>query len=179
MKKVLIIFSIFLVISFSESCKENFLVSHEQEILFQMDYVNYAWGYQHYGFMIDNQGRILTYDNPEKWNFPDDNFILTEKQIVENISMCRVSGEKITAEELKRFSSYIDKIASSKLTASRNTGADAGTFQYICYRFSENSMMYKGFIMKTEGDFTAENLNFYSKKVVSWMKGVEESMAPN
>ena len=176
MKKIFILISLSLFIASIESCREKYLVSHDQEIIFQMDYVNHAWGYQHYGFMIDNLGRVLTYDNPEKWNFADDNFILTEKQIVENISMCRISAEKISAEELSRFSSYIDKIASSKLSALRNTGADAGTTHFICYKFSENSLMYKGFIIKTEGDFTAENLNFYSKKVVSWMKDIEQTV---
>jgi hypothetical protein len=176
MKKIFILISFCLLVTSTESCREKYLVSHDQEIIFQMDYVNHAWGYQHYGFMIDNRGRVLTYDNPEKWNFADDNFILTEKQIDENISMCRISDEKIPVEELRRFSSYIDKIASSKLTAMRNTGADAGTMQFICYKFSENSLMYKGFIIKTEGDFTAENLNFYSKKVVSWMKDIDQTV---
>src|SRR5512138_3295166 len=133
MKKIFILISLSLLVASIESCREKYLVSHDQEIIFQMDYVNHAWGYQHFGFMVDNLGRVLTYDNPEKWNFADDNLILTEKQVDENISMCRISSEKIPAEELARFSSYIDKIASSKLSATRNTGADQGTMQFICY----------------------------------------------
>ncbi len=176
MKKTIYIISLILGTLSSESCRKDYNISEAQQILFQMDYVNYAWGYQHYGFMIDNQGRVLTYDNPERWNFPDDNFILTERQVAENISLCRVSQERITAKELLKYSSYIDNIAASKVSSMRNVGADAGVMQYICYRFSEDSFIYKGFMLKTEGDFTAENLNFYSKRVVSWMKEIEESI---
>lgn len=176
MKKIIVFILLLFPALSSESCREKSIISHEQGILFQMDYVNYAWGYHHYGFMIDSDGRILTYENPEKWNFPDDNLILTEDQIAENISMCRISGEKIPAETLNKYTSYIDNIAGSKVTARRQTGADAGTLQFICYKFSGNSMMYKGFLIKTEGDFTAENLNFYSKKVVSWMKEIGENI---
>lgn len=158
-------------------CREKSYISNDQEILFQMDYVNYAWGYQPYGFMVDNQGRILSYDNPEKWNFPDDNFILTERQMAENIALCRISDEMVSSEDLKKFSSYIENIAGSKVTATKQTGADAGSMQFICYKFSDNSLIYKGFLMKNEGDFTAENLNFYSKKVVSWMKEIEKSLS--
>lgn len=177
MKKKLILIVVFLALLVSQSCRESYIVNHDQEILFQMDYLNYAWGYQHYGFMVDNQGRVLTYDNPEKWNFPDDNFILTEDQVAENISMCRISEVRINEEDLKRFSSYIEKIASSKVSATRSTGADAGLIQFICYRYSENSLMYKGFLVKSEGDFSAENLNFYSKKVISWMKEIDQEIA--
>ncbi|HLN55395.1 MAG TPA: hypothetical protein VK207_05350 [Bacteroidales bacterium] len=177
MKKILYFLLIPLFAFSTAGCREEPIISHDQEILFQMDYVNYAWGFQHYGFMIDNLGRILTYDNPDKWNFPDNNFILTEDQVDQNISMCRISGEKISREELGKFSSYIDKISSSKITAMRNTGADAGTLQYICFSYSENSHMYKGVLVKSEGDFSAENLNFHSKKVVAWMRSIEESIA--
>ena len=49
--------------------------------MFQLEYVNYAWGYQHNGFIIDNEGNVLTYSNPENWNFPDKDFSLTESQV--------------------------------------------------------------------------------------------------
>lgn len=175
-------FSVYILLLLSalsfESCKEKpHIINLEQVILFQMDYINFAWGYHHHGFMIDSDGRILTYENPEKWNFADDNLILTEDQIAENISMCRILPERIPLETLNKYSSYINNIAGSKITARRQTGADAGTLQFICYKFSGNSMMYKGFLIKTEGDFTEENLNFYSKKVVSWMKEINENIA--
>ncbi|MGE5419876.1 MAG: hypothetical protein ACM3UT_06795 [Chloroflexota bacterium] len=177
MKKILYIL-IFSSLAYSTGgCREDSIVSHDQEILFQLDYTNYAWGYQHYGYMIDNQGRILTYDNPDKWNFPDNNFILTEEQVEHNISMCRISDEKISREELEKFSSYIEKISTSKLTAMKNTGADAGTLQFICYSYSENTQVYKGILIKSEGDFSAENLNFHSKKVIAWMRSIEETIA--
>jgi len=35
------------------SCKKSYIVSDKQQILFQVDYINYAWGYQHNGFIID------------------------------------------------------------------------------------------------------------------------------
>lgn len=157
-------------------CKKNFVVNSEQEILFQMDYVNYAWGYQHYGFMIDNEGRILVYDNPDKWNFTDENYVLTADQVAENISMCRISAERIPEEELKKFASYIENIASSKVTAIRNTGADAGIMQIICFRYSGKSPAYRGYLIKSEGDISAENLNFFSKKVIAWLREIDTNI---
>ena len=58
----------------------------------------------------------------------------------------------------------------------KNVAADAGSTKYICYQYSENSGMYKGTLIKMEGDFTCENLNFYSKRVAEWMKSIIDTI---
>lgn len=165
-----------LLLLFSAGCKKNYMVSKKQEILFQLDYINYAWGYQHDGFIIDNEGKVLTYHNPENWNFPDNNIVLTEDQVEENITKCSVSGKQISSEELQKYANYIKNISLSEVTALKNVAADAGSIEFICYQYLESKGTYKGSIMKMEGDFTCENLNFYSKKVVSWMKEINNGL---
>lgn len=164
---------------FLTGCKKNYLISEKQSILFQFEYINYAWGYQHQGFLIDKDGNVLTYKNPENWNFPDNDFILTENQIAGNIASCVHSGKKISKDELNKYSNYIRNISSTKVTAMKNVAADAGSLKYICYLFSENTGIYKGYIIKLEGDFTCENLNFYSKKVAMWMKDISNTVNRN
>jgi hypothetical protein len=170
-----ILLSALLILSFT-GCKKNTLISEKQTIIFQYDYINYAWGYQHTGFIIDNGGNILTYNNPEDWNFMDKDMILTEKQVAANIAKCQSSGKKISPEELQKFTSYIKNIASSEVTASKNVAEDAGTAEYLCFQYSGSTSSYKGYLIKTEGDFTRENLNFYSKKVVIWLKDINLSL---
>jgi hypothetical protein len=165
-----------LTILFVTGCKKNYVISDNQTILFQVDYFNYAWGYQHHGIIIDNEGNVLTYNNPEDWNFPDNDFSLNESQIAENINKCNQTSKKIPKEELQRYAKYIKNIASSKVTALKNVAADAGSLEYICYQYSENKGIYKGYLIKMEGDFTCENLNFYSKKVAAWMRDINNSL---
>ena len=160
-------------------CKKNYIISDKQAILFQFEYINYAWGYQHNGFIIDNEGNVMTYNNPEDWNFPENDFSISESQVAKNIGSCIQTGKKITKEELQKYSNYIKNIASSKVTALKNVAADAGTSEFICYQFSESTGTYKGYLIKKEGDFTCENLNFYSKKIVAWMKEINNSLPEN
>lgn len=171
-----ILFLLLFILSFT-GCKKNYLISEKQTIIFQYDYTNYAWGYQHNGFIIDNQGNILTYNNPEDWNFRDKDMILTEEQVAENISKCQLSGKKIPENELRKFTAYIKKFASSEITAAKNVAADSGTAEYLCYQYSGTTGTYKGYLIRTEGDFTRENLNFYSKKVALWMKDINLSLS--
>jgi hypothetical protein len=167
------------VFFFLESCNKDYVISDKQEILFQFDYINYTLGYMHYGYLIDNEGNILTYKNPEEWNFPDKNNNLSQKQLAQNMFKCNKTGEKIDNDELLKYTGYIKNIASSKVTAPKNVAEDAGSSEFICYQFSESSEMYKGYLIKMEGDFTCENLNFYSKKVTSWMKEINNRITRN
>jgi hypothetical protein len=177
MKKIYIrLLTLILIISVTTGCKKASVLNHEKGILFQLEYVNYAWGYQHNGFLIDTEGNILLYDNPEKWNFPDDNLYLTPNQVAENITMCKATGKKIDDDELHKFAGFIRNIASSKVSAQKHSGADEGTLEYICYQYSDTNPGYKGYLIKMEGDITCENLNFYSKKVTAWMKDINKSL---
>jgi len=170
------ILPLLLLILFFPGCKKSYMISEKQTIIFQYDYINYAWGYQHNGYIIDNEGNILTYNNPEDWNFMDKDMILTDKQVAGNIAKCQASGKKISPDELQKYTSYIKNIASSEVTASKNVAADAGTAEYLCFQYSGSTDSYKGYIIRTEGDFTRNNLNFYSKKVALWMKDINSSL---
>jgi hypothetical protein len=160
----------FTITLFAAGCKKNIAINQNQAVLFQVDYINYSRGYQHNGFIIDNKGNVLAYSNPENWNFPDKELIISESQVKENIGKCINTGKKVPAEELRKYAGYIRNISSSKITALKNVGTDEGSTQYICYQFSDKSGMYKGCLIKLEGDFTCENLNFFSKKVSIWLK---------
>ena len=93
----------------------------------------------------------------------------------ENIGKCFNTGKKVPSEELRKYAGYIKNISSSKVTAFKNVAADAGSTEYICYQFSEKSGTYKGYLIKMEGDFTCENLNFFSKKVSIWLKNINDN----
>lgn len=176
LSKIGFFFSLLLLIL---SCRKHSYANENKEILFQYDYINYAWGYQHNGFIIDNQGNVLTYNNPESWNFTDKDLTLTKEEISQNISLCTHSGKKITESDLQKYSGYIKNIASSQITAIKNVAADAGSGEFVCYQYSESTGTYKKFIIKMEGDFTCENLNFYSKKVVTWMRDINTTLVVN
>ncbi|MDY0099535.1 MAG: hypothetical protein RBR81_10065 [Bacteroidales bacterium] len=169
--------TVFLLVIHVTSCRKNYSLDEKQAILFQYEYVNNAMGYQHNGFYIDNEGNVLTYNNPEQWHFPDETLSINEDHVAENLAQCTHSGIKIQNEILEKYSGHIPNIVSSKVTAAKNTGADRGRIQYLCYRYDEHSHCYKGALIKMEGDFTKENLNFYSRKLTMWMKSIVDCLS--
>ena len=164
--------SIICLLLVSAGCKKSYEVSEKQEILFQFEFLNYAWNYQHTGYYIDKEGNVLVYNNPENWNYPDENLIISSEKVAENLKQCKKSGIIISKEELKKHSDLIYNISLSKVTALRNVAADAGSYDYICYQYSEDKGEYLGHLIKRDGDFTCENLNFFAKKLALWMNNV-------
>lgn len=169
------IFLLILSVTFT-GCKKNIGISNRQAILFEYQYVNYAWNYQHYGFIIDNAGNVLSYNNPEGWNFPDRELRISENQVAGNLSLCTNTGIIIPESDLAKYSNHIKNIAASKVSSMKNAADDAGSAEYLCYQYSETTGMYKGTIIKMEGDFTCENLNFFSRKIADWMKSILDSI---
>lgn len=166
-----ILLFVILVIPFS-GCKKNYLLSEKQLVLFQFDFR----GEKHSGFIIDNDGNIMVYSNPEGWNFPDRDMSLTEEQVNQNLEKCVFSGKKIPREELIKYAVHIPNITMSKVTAARNTGSGIGVIQFLCYQYSESTETYKISVIRTEGNYTNENLNFYSKKVTAWIRGINNDL---
>jgi hypothetical protein len=157
-------------------CTTTYLVSKSQEILFQVEYINDTGVYDHWGYYIDVNGDVLYYKLPEKWNSPGDDQTITKSDIDENLKSASHTGVKIPKEELLKYINYIDNIAASKVTLSKTKGKLEGTFSYYCYQYSDNSSSYKRTIIKRKGHSKCENLNFYSKKVVSWLNEIGDKI---
>jgi hypothetical protein len=170
---------VLIILSSLSGCEKSYVVSKSQDILFQFEYINHAWGYSHTGFLIDVNGNILTYNLPEKWNFPAEDQTLTRKEVLENIGRCQIAEIKIPPEELRKYTNYIDNISASKVTSPKNVAADAGLIAFYCYQYSESSLTYKRTVIRTDGDFVSENLNFYSKKIVEWMNNIKSRIPVN
>jgi hypothetical protein len=177
MRFVILLTFIVLSTALLDSCRKGNIISGDQKILFQYSYVNYAWGTNNQGFLIDNEGNLLIYNQPEKWNFPDKNSTLSQAQVAENLSYCTATGRKVTEAELQKYASYIVNLAASKVTAKKAVAADMGTFNYYCFSYSSGSSSYRQVTIKTLGDFECENLNFYTKKVVEWMNQMMQGLS--
>jgi hypothetical protein len=165
-----------ILISTFTGCRKDHFISEKQQILFQYDYYNSDLGIQHSGFLIDNKGNVLTYNNPENWNYPDKYHVLTENKVAENIQKCKLSGVKIPKEQLNRYTVLIRNIAASKVSARRNVTRDSGTIEYICFQYTERTGSYEGHLIKMEGNSTCENLNFFSKKIATWMRDISHTV---
>jgi hypothetical protein len=154
-------------------CKKSDSSINNQTILFHYDHTT---GQDHTGYIIDNEGNVYTYNN-DVVNFPDNDLEINQDKADEYIGKCEYTGIKIETKELNKYARYIEYIASSKVTAPRDTKSDSGTIRYICYQFDESTGIYTGHLIRMEGDYTRENLNFHSRRISSWMKKLQNELS--
>ena len=89
---------------------------------------------------------------------------ISEIQVSENILKCKHSGKKIPSDELLKYTGYINNIASTKISAMKNVAADAGSYEYFCYQYSEKNESYKGYLIKDGRGFHMRKSEFLFKK---------------
>jgi hypothetical protein len=169
------IFILPLTILLLSGCRKKTVINNNQAILFEVEYVSNSNGNQHNGFVIDKEGKVMIFKDPETWNYPDKNLKLSSVQVSSNLANCINSGTTIPEEELISYARFIKNISASKVTALKHVAADTGSVKYLCYEFDEKSGVYKGSLIKMEGAVTCENLNFYSRKVAGWLKNIYET----
>lgn len=172
MKNLIIII---IAATFFAGCKKESLdlVSPEQRVFFQAEYLNHAWGLQHNGWFIDSSGIIYTYDKPESWNFPDSAGVISERAMEENLAMTNIAPESIDKALLLEKISLIHKAAEGKLSDPKNTMADFGIISFHAFTFNKEDRQYTRIILHQYGDWTRVNQSSSANSLYEWLKTIK------
>ena len=144
----------------------------DQLVLFQREHINYAWGYQHYGFFVDTSGIVRSYGLPESWNFADDNGYITKAELHENFSKAIQEDCSVEKCEILKNYSLLLAAQSGNLTDPENVAADAGTTSYFGYVYEPSGNRYKQILIRQNGDFEVRNTSREAQKIYEWLKQV-------
>lgn len=151
-------------------------VPEEQEVLFEVYSINFAWGKQHGGFIIDKNGSIRVFTNPAKWNFPNKDNELSAEEMAENLNNSAISSTSIPVQEVREYASKIYTVDPNKLSERVSEGADRGARVVLMNRYSPSSKTYQQIILSETGDWNAENSDRYAKQIREWLQGIGKSL---
>jgi len=181
MKNLAVILLIWISAGLFVSCDKNDAIAppDSQRILFECYYINYAWGYVHQGFFIDNEEKIKTYSqqalgvnpNDVDWNFPDNDGNISEQALMENIQKTTVRDTLIDKNTLREYSDKIYLIDENDITEYQSA-YDAGSIVYACYQYNGDTHTYKQMELLVNGDWTRINNNKYAKQISEWLKTI-------
>ena len=151
-------------------------VPEEQEVLFEVYSINFAWGKQHGGFIIDKNGSIKVFKNPAKRNFPNKDNELSAEEMAENLNNSALSSTSIPVQEVREYASKIYTVDPNKLSERVSEGADRGASVVLMYRYSPSSKTYQQIILSETGDWNAENSDRHAKQIKEWLQGIGENL---
>jgi hypothetical protein len=152
-------------------CKKenNAIPALKQEVLFQIDYINYAWGYDHHGLLIDSSGNVRTYRLPNNWHFEDADGTISASDMHENLQQIDTVSFKIDKDSLIANFRKLPYAAMGAITEPKMVMVDAGSTQYSGYIYNANLKQYKQILLKQEGDVLIENKSSEANEIYNWL----------
>lgn len=140
---------------------------------YTLEYKNAAWGPQYSIWMINSDGEIWSSTSPSNWHQVDSLGYISEALLMENIQKCDTQKGKTSKRKMYKHNKLINGAANGTLSDQTNSGNDAGTWTYTCYKYDEAKGLYKQIILAVEGDFAYSNTSSEAQEITTWMKSLE------
>jgi hypothetical protein len=146
----------------------------EQAFLFDVYYVNGAWGYVLKGTYVDNQGNVVSYDHSfERWA-PEDyrRMSFTLGELKEKYIAASDTIAHVDKKTLLDMYSLIGGAARGEISKGERTGFDIGTFAHVCYVYNQDTGRYGEVLLSQTGDYTRRNVSDEAIELVSWLNSL-------
>jgi len=175
----LILLNVFLAVLIFVGCSTSIIdpiSSTNPKILFEVEYMNGAWGWEHWGWYIDDLGCVYTYSYggvsyEGRWN-PQRAGIYTENELLEKFNHSKEFVKQIDCNELTQMANLIPAASQGKLSDPVGVMADAGSLRYKGYLYDESKNEYIVVILREERDRYIENLSPAATIIVDWLISV-------
>lgn len=143
-----------------------------------IEYVNYAWGYQRRGLVIDAKGKVLQHDvRPDgkapvgRW-MPADAARMTEQDLAARYEGARETMRSVPVAEIAEHLPLIAEAARTKPGEARTTAADMGLWTTYCLLRDASSGTYAQVMLDERGDMTSFNPSPAARKLSAWVNRV-------
>ena len=141
-----------------------------QAYLFEVSYVNFAWGLRWVGIVIEADGAIVAYEREEPWvpaqweSFTGEE--LAEKYAPNRRTIGHVPSDDLL-ERLARVGDIGDGYESPNLAC-----ADAGGVSYEAYAYDPAGGRYTPIVVRQEGDLIRQNTSGAGRELAEWLIAV-------
>jgi hypothetical protein len=177
--KLKIFFFLFCVMAFLKCEKVDKIDFSHQKILFQIEYINYAWGFAHQGLIIDSIGNVYSYNLPKKWVLPDSSGFINTDSLTSNLLNCSLLTYKIDPKEISAKLLLMESASKGKLAKPVTEMADAGINSYYEFSYNTESKSYKRILLKQVGDIRIDNESPQAIELWKWLAEIDNQTRLN
>lgn len=172
MKNLLLIFLLF---SFASGCTYDSLAPGEDSsgLIFQSEYTNNAWGYNHNGWMLDKSGEVKSFQKSASWVFPDAQGYISEADMQKNLASLDAVIARVSTSDFAKYGIMALTCAGGPLSKAENKMADAGALIYCFYLYEADQKRYRRVVLDMTGDWSQQNLSPNAKGIVDFLKNIK------
>jgi len=143
---------------------------YNQEVLFKVEYINYAWDFQHHGKIIDLYGNVINFNVSTTWHFPDEDGYISLSDMNENIDQL---GDIVCTVDKGILADNFNKLLKAKdgeLTDPEHGMSDAGVTTYSGFLYYSRKKRYKEILIRRTGDYYIENKSKEAGEIYNWLQ---------
>ena len=145
------------------------MTENDRTAIFEIQYINYAWGYQHSGSIIDATGVVREFNLPAEWNFPDSEGYISEADMEENLAQLGEKSCAVSKTEMLKNSDKLIHAQEGKLTTPEHQMCDFGSLSYVGYIYEPGHNRYRYVLIRQTGDFYVENKSREASDIYDWL----------
>lgn len=149
----------------------------EQPIYFEYHFVNHAWGYQDFGWLVDGEGQIRSFEYPGSYNVAMHGDFLSLEQLQHNVTQADSIIGEISPTLLDRKKDLIPAAAEGEIKDFQRQGADMGMGVFACYKYDPAEDAYQYVLLSMLGDHQRYNSAKEADKLVDWLKELVDGYA--
>jgi len=159
------------ILFFHFSCVDKQAEATLTSCYFQVEYVNYAWGFQHSGFTITPAGEIYSFNKPAAWVFATEGK-LSAADLKKNIAASVKADTLVNSSDLEYYRKLVLPASLGKLSQPVTQGADIGGYSYRVFipDSADSSPNFREVYLSKDGDIEQHNLSPEAAVIVVWLK---------
>ncbi len=146
--------------------------------LFQYEFRNEAWGHQHEGWFIDNEGNVGRYELPADWNEPDSLGFLTEEKLASNMLFADEIIGDISDTEINTYTLLMNQVDPFDLSDVDVLGADGGSSFLYGYQWKPSLGRFHRVLLAEGTDFYQRNLDPEAVEITEWLIDLGKEIDP-
>lgn len=146
----------------------------DQAILFEVAYVNFAWGYRCEGWYIDGEGRRYSYSyarDDDPWR-PQNPEAITEQELLDKYSHGARFLGTVDPAAVATARSLIPASSVGRMSDRVSVCRDFGGAGYLAYVRDDSSLTYHPVLLYQQGDWAYRNLSAEARTLFDWLREV-------
>jgi hypothetical protein len=157
------------------SCKDLGVAPADQplgQVIFETEYVNWAWGYAYQGTVVFEDGSLYSYnpgqDSVAVLYHANDRYAASE--LNSKYAHRKLFIRTISSDTLLLMRQLVSGVNLSSFSDTTRVGADMGAIAYSVYRYNSDSAQYHKLVLRVDGDWTFYNRSAAAVALASLMQ---------
>src|SRR5688500_873455 len=140
-------------------------------LLFEVEYVNHAWGFTWDGYYVDAEGAVWSYSLANPWEH-DGQETWTGGELLEKYVQGRSLTRVLSAAEVAERYEAVGAAAAGPLGPRQGRCADAGTIRYHALVYDAEQERYTRVLLYQAGDVAQANHSPAAQALTEWLREI-------